>query len=188
MIGNHAFCHRSGAPLSEPTHYDADGQAWRSVLPAEEIERDWPVGELTNGEVRSSRRAFITYFRRTHRQHHEFDSELYRRAALAVRRLKRSATGEQEADQHVWYALRYRLGEFGYETEWMHAHAGIHCPSCYGRLSFEEDDSGVVRARCGTRCGGTNVDQLAQIRETVASLYNAAFEGPRADPDEILQF
>lgn len=188
MIGYYAFCHRSGAPLSEPTHYDEDGRAWRSVLPGDGDDDDRRVGELTNGEVRSTRQALVTYFRRTHRRHCEFDAELYRRAALAISRLKRAATGEQTADRYVWYALQHRFDELGYDVEWMHAHAGLRCPGCHGRLKFDDDHDGVVHAECGTNCDGTTSDQMARIRETVASLYTAAFDGSAAHPEEVLQF
>lgn len=188
MIGYYAFCHRSGAPLSEPIHYDNSGQPWRSVLPGDGADDDRQVGELTNGEVRSSRRALVTYFRRTHRRHHEFDAQLYKRAALAINRLKRAATGDQEADRYVWYALQHRFDELGYDVQWMHAHAGLRCPDCHGRLKFDGDSGGVVYAQCGTGCAGTEADQMVRIRETVASLCTAAFDGPAADPDEVLQF
>ena len=187
MIGYYAFCNRSGAPLSRPENYDDDGRAWRAVLPRDGDENETGrVGELTNGELRSSRRALLTYFRRTHRKHHEFDAALYRRASLAVRRLKRTADGDQAADRHVWYALRYRLDELGYETAWMHAHVGLRCPGCHGRLRFE-DDGGAVRARCGTNCDGTDADRLAAVRETVASLYAAAFDDATVEAEEFLQ-
>lgn len=188
MIGYYAFCHRSGAPLSEPIHYDDHGKPWRSVLPGEDVSDDRRVGELTNGEIRSSKRALITYFRRAHRQHHEFDGQLYKRAALAIGRLKRAATGDQEADRYVWYALHHRFDELGYDLQWMHAHAGLRCPECHGRLRFHDDGDGVVHAQCGTGCDGTEADQMVRIRETVASLYTAAFDGATADPEEVLQF
>lgn len=185
MIGYYAFCNRSGAPLSKPENYDDRGQAWRHVLPDEDADGGH-VGELTNGEIRSSRRALLAHFRRSHRRHHEYDDECYRRASLAIRRLKRTASGGQADDRHVWYALQRRLRDLGYETDWMHAHAGLRCPSCQGRLRFQET-AGDVRAECGTNCDGADADRLAEIRETVASLYAATFEDATAEPEAFLQ-
>lgn len=186
MIGNHAFCGRSGAPLSEETYYDDGGNRRRFVL-ARECD-DECTGELTTGEVRSSARALVTYFRRSHRTEREYDPELYRRAALAVRRLKRAAGGTQEADRHVWFALRHRLERTGHDADWMIDYVDLRCPDCHGRLRFERDRSGDVVARCGTNCDGRSTDRVDRVRETVVSLYADAFDDRPPEVDELVQF
>lgn len=60
MIGTYAFCHRSGAPLSDQEYYDENGKAWRSALSVDGD--DQLEGSLTNGKVRSTPRALVTYF------------------------------------------------------------------------------------------------------------------------------
>lgn len=88
----------------------------------------------------------------------------------------------------MWYALKYRLDQLGYETGWMFAHAGFRCPRCQGRLVFERSGSGTVRAYCGTSCCVAPDDPLVAIREAVASLYAAAFGEESPDPDQLLEF
>lgn len=186
MIGEHAFCQTSGAPLSEETSYDEDGTARRHVVQGDEDPDT--AGELTNGGLRSSRRALVAYFRRAHRKHHDYDEELYRRAALALRRLKRAASGAQAADRHVWFALKCRLDRTGHDVAWMDDHVALRCPNCHGRLRFGADPDGTVRAACGTDCDGTSEDRLERTREAIASLYGAAFEDSPPAVDDLLQF
>lgn len=189
MIGNDAFCPKSGATLSDDQHYDQQGRGKRAVEATENAEELGVVGELTAGATRSSPTALLTYFQRCHQRYHEAeDEDLYSKASLALRRLKRAASGDQEKDVHVWHALAYRLDACGYDVDWMHSHAEIRCPHCHGQLRFRDlgDD---VAARCATNCTDRRADHLTTIRETVASLYEAAF--PDADEpthNQLLQF
>lgn len=189
MIGSDAFCPKTGAPLSERRHYDATGQPYRAVTSDERAIATPTEGELTNGAVRSSSSALLRYFRRCHRRHHDDDEALYRQASIAVRRLKNAATGRQEWDVHVWYALERRLARTGHENWWMHSHAEPRCPRCHGRLSYTKRVDGVG-ARCGTNCDGRQVDRLTTVRATVADLYAQAFpdDGDGVSTEDVLQF
>ena len=189
MIGNDAFCPETGAPLSKRRHYDRQGQSYRAVVD-DELGVSTPIeGELTNGAIRSSAAALARYFRRCHRRHYEPDGALYRRASLAIRRLKRTATGRQEADVYVWYALYHRLDRLGHATEWMHSYVEPRCPSCHGRLKYTEFVNGVS-AQCGTNCDEHQTDRLEEIRDVIVSLYTAAFpdQGAEISIDDVLQF
>jgi hypothetical protein len=187
MLGKDAFCPKSGAPLSEERHYDESGHPRRAV----EADGDGPTataGELTNGARRSTTRALLRHFRRCHERHHEADPTLYRTASTSLCRLKRTATGRQAWDVHVWYALRHHLRRQGHDVEWMGAHAGLRCPGCHGRLRFERRGA-VVTASCGSNCDGTGTDRLPEIRSAIARLVAAAFDAD--DPpttDDVLQF
>ena len=174
MIGPDAFCPESGAPLSEANHYDETGRAWRAVSPDDHSPPDAPDGLLTAGAVRSSRTALWTHFRRCAGRHDAPDDCL-RTAALALRRLKRAASGRTAWDVHVWYALQHRLSVAGYDAAWMGSHAELRCPDCHGRLRYATVGGRLV-ARCGTRCGDDPSDRLPALRETVATLYGAAFD------------
>ena len=187
MIGNDAFCPKTGAPLSKANYHDDQGNSQRAALPDEFTTESHLAGELTNGAVRSSKSALFNRFRRCHQRHYEPNSALYRKAALALSRLKRSADGRQGWDVYVWYALQRRLSIKGFEVDWMHTHVEPRCPHCHGRLTYELYDNGDVRAECGTRCTRSGVDKLAEIRETIADLYSQAF-GEIATPDDFLQF
>lgn len=174
MIGSDAFCPKTGAPLSEQRHYDGRGRSARAVVgddPDVSISTD---GELTNGAVRSAAAALARYFRRCHRRHAEPDEALYRHASLAIRQLKRTTSGREEADVHVWYALGHRLDRLGYPTEWMHSHVEPRCPSCHGQLKYTPLVSSVT-ARCATNCDGCHTDRLEEIREVVVELYAATY-------------
>lgn len=187
MIGKYAFCPKSGAPLSERRHYDERGHPSR--VPIEEgVPSDAkPEGKLTNGAVRSSTRALFNYFRRCHQRHCEEDEATYRRVLLELRRLKGTATGKEEWDIYMWYALQYRLAADDYDAAWMDTHAEPRCPDCHGRLKYEQLAPGDVIARCGTNCTASGADRLPAIRETIASLYSRAFDDD-ADAEEFLRF
>mgnify|MGYP006993518559 CR=1 FL=1 len=187
MIGTDPFCPKSGAPLSRDRHYDEAGRGKRAVTATDRSSARGTVGELTNGAVRSARTALLTYFKRCHRRHAEADDELYRRGSVALRRLKSAASGRQEWDVHVWFALKHRLASAGHEVEWMNDHATLRCPACAGRLRYRRTPGDVV-ATCGTDCDDSGGDALAGIREVVASLYASAFAADPPDTDEILQF
>ncbi|WP_436928785.1 hypothetical protein [Halosimplex halobium] len=187
MIGTDPFCPESGAPLSRDRHYDETGRGKRAVTTTDRSAAAGTAGELTNGAVRSARTALLTYFERCHRRHADADEELYRRAAVALRRLKSGASGRQEWDVHVWFALKHRLASTSHGVEWMNDHATLRCPECAGRLRYRRTP-GCVVATCGVNCDGADGDALAAIRETVASLYATAFDDDPPDTGEILQF
>lgn len=185
MIGEHAFCPTSGASLSRDVHYDERGRPERvpqsdDLAPNASLE-----APLTTGNRRSSRRALATHFRRCHRRHDEPNNELYCRGALALARLKRTATGRQEYDVIVWYALGERLARDGFDVNWMAAHAEPRCPECHGRLTYVPGVDGLL-GRCGGSCRGTREDRLDTIRETVRSLFARTFpDDPTPDTDAL---
>lgn len=184
MIGNDAFCPKSGAPLSEEQHYDDAGTPRRAVVDDGRT-TEAPVGELTNGSHRSSTAALAAYFRRCHRRREPADDALYREAAVELRRLDRAASGRQAWDVNVWFALKHRLERAGHDVAWMGACATPRCPRCHGRLRYDRVGDDVV-ARCGTRCGDDGRDRLPEIRDTVATLYAAAFDD--RPTDDLLRF
>lgn len=184
MIGDDAFCPKSGASLSDERHYDDRGAVRRAVT-SDEHAGAAAEGELTMGALRSSTAALFNRFRRCHRRHRTADPAQYRKAALAIRRIKRTAEGQVERDIYVWYALSQRLDRLGFETEWMHAHARLRCPSCHGWLKFEQYDTGEIAARCGANCDGGNGDRLPAIRALIADAYAAAFD-EEIEPEGIL--
>ncbi|EMA36833.1 hypothetical protein [Halobiforma nitratireducens] len=177
MIGEHAFCPTSGASLSREVHYDDRGRPERTPQSDDLSPNATLEAPLTTGARRSSRRALLTYFRRCHRRHADADDECYRRAALALARLKRTASGRDERDVVVWFALGERLAYEGFDVEWMAAHADPRCPDCGARLSYASDSDGLV-GYCGVSCRDERTDRLAEIRETVRSLF------ARTYPDE----
>lgn len=187
MIGENAFCPKTGAPLSEERYYDSDGRSLRRVTSGETVTDPPTEGELTNGDRRSSRTGLFNYFRRCHRRHHRQNPSLYRAAALGLRRLKCAADGRQEWDIHLWRALKRWLDVRGYETQWMNGYASVRCPYCYGRLKYYDvgDD---VYAHCATNC--EDVDPLSEARTLVYELYVAAFpdESDGVERDDFLQF
>lgn len=185
MIGKHAFCPTSGASLSREIHYDEQGRPERApesddLTPGTAL--DVP---LTTGERRSSKRALSTYFRRCRRHHAESDDGLDGRASLAITRLKRTATGREQLDIVVWYALAERLKREGLDVDWMDGHVEPRCPDCGGRLAYEMGSNGVV-GRCGTACTGDRGDRLRTIRELVVSLTERTFpDEPAPDADAL---
>jgi hypothetical protein len=186
MIGEDAFCPKTGASLSDEQHYDDEGHPQRVVTADADSLASQSAGEFTTGAVRSSKSALFNRFRDCHQRHRPANDALYRKAALALSRLKRAADGTESWDTHVWYALRRRLAMDGFEVEWMHAHAEPRCPHCHGHLRYEQYDTGDVLAQCATGCGH-ETDHLPAIRETIAQLYSRAFDEP-ADASEFLQF
>lgn len=186
MIGDDAFCPKTGASLSEESYYDDQGGSHRTAQNDKFTPESHLPGEFTNGAVWSAKAALFNRFRRCHQRHYESNGALYRKAALGLSRLKRTADGKQDWDIHVWYALQRRLHDKGYEVEWMHTHVEPRCPHCHGQLTYERYDNGAVRAECGIRCT-TGTEKLNEIRETIATLYFQAFE-EEADPDNFLQF
>lgn len=186
MKGEHAFCPRTGAPLSNEVHYDEFGRPVRHATRDGHAAKTQPEGELTNGALRSSRIAIFNYFRRCHRRQHGHDEALYSDASLALMRLKQTASGTASWDINVWYALGERLVRSGHDVQWMTAYVGLRCPDCSGRLKFERAGESGVRARCGVDCSGDEADRLDEIRETVADLYSRAFhDAETVDADEL---
>ncbi len=185
MIGKHAFCPTSGASLSREVHYDERGRPER-VPQSDDLSPNAALEEpLTTGKRRSSRRALATYFRRCHRRHGDANDDLYCRAALVLRRLKRVATGDQERDHILWYALGDRLARDGFDVDWMSIHAEPRCPDCGGRLTYVDGPDGPI-GRCGGSCTGTRDDRLVTIRETVCTLLARAFpDEPTLDTDAL---
>lgn len=189
MRDEHAFCPKSGAPLSERPHYDGRGRPWHVPEPERP---DAPLGageriesaELTNGEFRSSRLALTTYFRRCQRRHGGSDDRLCREAGSALRRLKRATTRETEWDLVVWYALGERLTRDGHDVAWMHAHTKPRCLDCGGRLKYHAVAERIV-AVCATNCSGDRRDQLAALRSRVATLYTDAYPETPLDENEL---
>ena len=177
MKGPHAFCPKTGAPLSEERHYDEQGRSRRVPVEDSATADDVPDSELTNGSLRSSKRALLNYFQRCHGFHHDPDQRLYRKAAVGLSRLKRVTKGENEWDVHVWFALGEWLASEGFDTEWMEAHAEPRCPHCAGSLKFLERPDGRIIAPCGTNCTEDGADRLEYIRELVFELHTQAFGG-----------
>ncbi len=190
MIGIDAFCPKSGAPLSDERHYGERGSGKRAVLPEDRIKERVPTGELTNGAIRSSKMALLNYFQRCHQRHHRPNDDLYQKASLAFTRLKRTATGKQTWDVHIWYAAQERLRLAGYETSWMDAHSIPRCPHCHGRLKYEQIAPGSVIGRCGTNCTDRRIDHHEEIRNIIADLYKQAFpvNDNTISADSFLQF
>ena len=185
MIGEHAFCPTSGASLSREVHYDDRGRPER-VPESDDLSPNAALeAPLTTGKRRSSRRALVTYFRRCHRRHAEADDELYRRAACALGRLKRTASGREERDSVVWVALAERLARDGFDVAWMAAHVEPRCPACGGRLTYRDGPDGPI-GRCGGACRDARTDRLAEIRETVRSLFARTYpDDPAPDTDGL---
>ena len=188
MKGRNAFCPKSGAQLSEEVHYDETGRALRHGIKDDQTTKTQPTGELTNGALRSSKVAIFNYFRRCHQRHHDADSPLYSKTAIALSRLKRTASGHEAWDMYIWLALGERLDQRGFDVEWMNAHIELRCPHCNGQLKFSEPTCNGVSATCGTNCTGDDNDCLVEIRETVINLYEKAFGTDTQDtltPDEL---
>ncbi|WP_246999103.1 hypothetical protein [Halosolutus gelatinilyticus] len=170
MIGEHAFCPTSGASLSREIHYDDCGRPER-VPQSDDLAPNATLdAPLTTGKRRSSRRALLTYFRRCHRRHADADDDLYRRVATALGRLKRTASGREERDIIVWFALGERLTCDGFDVSWMTAHVEPRCPDCGSRLAYVDGPDGLV-GRCGSSCRDRRDDRLDEIRTAVRSLF-----------------
>lgn len=185
MIGEHAFCPSSGAPLSREAHHDARGRPKRAPQADDRTPNDALDAPLTTGAPRSSKRALLAYLRRCHRRHADANDELYRCGALALDRLKESAAGREARDEIVWFALGERLARAGFDVAWMAAHVEPRCPGCNGRLAYVEGPDGPT-GRCGGSCDGTRTDRLDEIRAIVRSLFVRTF--PDASTPEANDF
>jgi hypothetical protein len=176
MIGETAFCPKTGAKLSEECYYDEHGRALRVPVEDAHVSADALDGELTVGAVRSSQRALLTHFRRTHQFYRPENADLYRQVALWLRRLKRTASGPQSPDMVVWLALCARIRAAGYDAEWMLGHVELRCPRCHGRLTFEQRDTGTLFAECGTNCTDDDADRLIEIEDLARDLAVRTFQ------------
>ncbi len=175
MKGQYAFCPKSGAPLSDDVHYDELGRSSRHVVSTDSPPTMGTEGEMTNGSLRSSKIALFSYFRRCYERRYVTNRKLYSRSTIALGRLKRTASGREEWDMYVWYALAERLARLGFDAEWMNAYIDPRCPQCGGRLKYEQLVCDEIIGICGTNCTDDRSDRLEEIRETVADLYNRAF-------------
>ncbi|MCU4741678.1 hypothetical protein OB955_17240 [Halobacteria archaeon AArc-m2/3/4] len=208
MIGEHAFCPTSGASLSREIHYDEHGRPERAPRSEDLTPKDALEAPLTTGERRSSKRALSTYFQRCHRRHvgsarnepedggersidendveaeDDDESDLYRHAALALTRLKRTATGRQERDVIVWYALRERLARDGFDVAWMTAHVEPRCPDCGSQLVYVTGPDRPL-GRCPTSCTGDRRDRLRTIRTTVVALFERTYPETTLETDAL---
>ena len=182
MIGDLAFCPKTGARLSEERYYRADGPPLRVPVDDEYVSAEEIDGELTAGAVCSSRRALLTHFRRTHQYYRRPDDELYRTVALRLRELKRTASGPHSPDMVVWLALHDHLDTTGIDADWMLGHVELRCPRCHGRLKYEQHDPETIHAECATNCTDDNADRLAEIERLASELARDALD--RTDVEE----
>ncbi len=181
MIGTTAFCPKTGAQLSEQRHYDERGRPLRAPVPDAFVDETELDGELTTGAIRSSRKALLVHFRRTHQFYRPENAELYRNVALWLRRLKQAANGQQSPDMIVWLALTARVRQEQYEAEWMVGHVPLRCPRCHGRLAYDQFDSNTLYAQCATNCSVDHADRLSEIEDLASDLYEQAFDHERKE-------
>jgi hypothetical protein len=175
MIGTTAFCPKTGAQLSEQRYYDEHGRALCVPVSDELVDETELDGELTTGAIRSSQRALLVHFRRTHQFYRPENADLYRNVALWLRRLKQAASGLQTTDMIVWLALSARLREEKYDAAWMVGHVPLRCPRCHGHLTYDQLSSDSLYAECATNCTDDHADRLSEIEDLAAGLYAQAF-------------
>ena len=176
MKGANAICPTSGSSLSDDRHYVGN-----NTRPLRVPEDDYCYGdpsyELTTGERCSSKMALMNFVRRVHTKAHDEDDQLYRRAALALRRLK---GGESDTrDEWILYALAERLQQFDYDVDWLTGPIDLVCPHCGGTLKWESTPRGAS-VRCGTHCDGGDY-QNWEIRRRVRMAFNEAFPDDRVN-------
>lgn len=186
MIGTTAFCPKTGAQLSERRYYDEDGRALRAPVPDGFVDGAKLDGELTTGAIRSSQRALLVHFRRTHQFYRPENAELYQNVALWLRRLKEAASGPQTPDMIVWFALSARVRQEQYDAEWMVGHVPLRCPRCHGQLKYEQLVSETLYAECATNCTDDHADRLNEIEIFAADLYTQAFDRETEELSELL--
>lgn len=164
MKGVHRFSPSSGAELSRDRHRPG-------TIPLREALDG--SGELTNGRlVSDTSESILRYFRRMHQRHHpEEDVELYRRAALAIKRLR----SEDPWDCWLWFALAERLHRQCHQAAWMLDHADARCPRCSSRLKWEPSAAGYPFARCASSCG-KDTERTIEVMDAIQELYEAAFD------------
>lgn len=162
MIGTHRFSPSSGHELSREVEHLPDGTALRANLNQ--------MGELSNGEQKSSKQALVRYFRRKHRERFDEDPQLYRRAAAAIFQLKK----EDPKDWALWWALVEWLDDT--HSEWMSHCAPIRCPTTGHELNIRSSVSGPQYVDPQRKQEGKARDRTPLVRDHVRELYDAAFE------------
>jgi len=166
MKGAHKFAPSSGAELSRNRRYPG-------TLPLREALDG--SGELSNGKlVSNSSTALLRYFKRMHqRRHPSKDPDLYRAAALAIKRLRE----EDPWDCWLWYAAAERLHRRGFDAEWMLDHVEARCPRCSSQLQHEPSLTGYAHTKCASSCGAdASNDRTVAIVDRILDLYEAAFD------------
>lgn len=196
MRGEHAFCPRTGVPLSDDRHYpvpEEPQRGWRS--PSRGVPSDpafWAVnnrGELTNGERQSKVQGLLHYFRRSHAEAvADPDDALDRRAAVLIRSLKGA---RDDWDIFVWAALMERLTRAGHRVAWMHNYWVPVCPDCGSVLKYVEHAPTGWQALCAVRCqtppGKESDDRWPEVVARTRAIYNAAVEHAAAFTDERIE-
>lgn len=162
MIGTHRFSPSSGHELSRDKEHPDDGVALRASLNG--------MGELTNGEQTSSKRALVRYFRREHSKRFDDDPQLYRRAAAGILQLKK----EEPKDWALWWALVEWLDDD--HAEWMSHCAPIRCPTTGHELDTRISVGGRQYVDPQRKQDGEARDRTELVRDRVRELYEAAFE------------
>lgn len=174
MKGGNKFCPRSGAELGEETHHDEHGIPFRA--PEDDVDEAHygagPVGELSCGELVSSRIALANYFRRCHQLARGPDDQLYRAMALALRRLK--SGDSDDWDVWIWFALEERLHRKGFDVDWMDQFAEARCLRCGSVMKWERTPRGV-QGKCAVNCSDDNDYREPEIRERIRTIYDSAF-------------
>lgn len=180
-MNTRAISPANGSSLSDDRHYVGDrGRPLR--VPLNDHTYGAPSFELTTGSAVSSKLALMNVVRRLHEQSHDPDDGLYRRSALALRRLKR---GESDVrDEWILFALAERLAQLDYAVDWLRSNVEPVCPQCGGQLSWESSPRGMS-ARCGTNCANGHY-QNAEIRNRVKDAFNAAFPSDAVEELTVL--
>ena len=164
MKGAHKFSPSTGAELSRD-------QLYPGTIPLREALDG--SGELSNGKLVSDDAiALLRYFKRMHHRRHDIeDVDLYRAAALAIKRLRQ----HDPWDCWLWFALAERLHRKDFETAWMLDHVEARCPRCSSRLRFEPSVTGYAKAMCASSCGADSQDRTIEIVERILNLYADTF-------------
>lgn len=205
MINLNAFDPDSGAPLSETryrypdagypsgdteaTFSYADGRFSHAArTPVNHPDVEWSAsreGALTNGELHSSARGLLGYFRRIHRKVRAPQPEMDRAAACAIKRIR--SERRTAWDCYVWYALAERLAAKGYWVAWMLDYVEPRCP--YQGTSTTHCGSDVkFRPATSVERGGTYLEAVCAssphehgvvddaICEHVGAIYTETFD------------
>ncbi|WP_323190473.1 hypothetical protein [Halostella sp. PRR32] len=176
MKGANAICPSSGSSLSEDRHFVGE-KARPLRVPDDDHDYGEASYELTTGQRCSSKMALMNFVRRVHTQHCEEDDQLYRRAALELRRLK--SANDDVRDEWILYALAERLARQGHDVDWLRSNLEPVCPGCGGKLKWESSPRGAS-ARCGTFCFTGNYVNWP-IRVHVQRAFNAAYSSEALD-------
>lgn len=124
-------------------------------------------GELTNGELTSSRKALLRRFRDRAKAHREsVEPELVRKAALGLQKLKR----DDVMDWAAWFALAEWLGHP--ESDWMQFEAPIRDPVSGRELHTQPSVSGPQYV---DRTDGRS-DKTGDVRDHVREVFERSFD------------